>query len=243
MPEIITQPRDFTQKDVQAQNIGLHPTILTGFFRNFAIWKFSSAEHSYDPELRKDYPIWAETDQENRENLSKIKIVTAGEFNPKDAGQRPAVIIQRDEFGLLDPLGIKDSYTGPGHFIGAPNPLNEAQFGQRQQKTLIAGAHRFVCIHTSPESAERIATDLWLSACDFMHVLRENLQELGQCSVGNLRPMKVSKVSPFKESTEHWACEFMIAYQYSRDVQINQRVPILKRFLMSTNFQTAGAAG
>lgn len=208
--------------------MGTVPYWVTGYFLRFLAWKFSALENLIDPALRVPEFLWKPDDTVNESMTKGILLTTHTAWVPRDAQQRPAVVIKRNRFNVEPQVSLGDRYHTPTLKIGEHDPNLTANLGQRQQLLEISGSHTFFCIASSGAGAEALGGEIWSALSDYQLILRE---ELG---FHRLRTGGMEAASRLEEAAESWVVPVVVSYIYQRSTVINQLSPLLKRVVFST---------
>jgi hypothetical protein len=121
---------------------GLTPLLITGLIMRVLANHFANPALIMDPDL-KQY-VWS-----SDATLSKIRITPNTRFDPKNAGQMPALIIKRGDLQsqrklMGDRMGVSNRETGA---------VDHVRF--------VSGNHRVFCIAETDGEAENIALEVF----------------------------------------------------------------------------------
>jgi hypothetical protein len=201
----------------------VNPLNLTGSL----IWILR--EHFRHPDkLRmpnlKDY-LWDENDQ-----LSKIKITSGTEWDPKVLMQRPAIVVRREAW-TTGKLGIGDSKYQGG------SPISEERMASGQTKIvdssnkyeiMIAGSHTLFCVAGTGAEAETLGTEVFLQLIEFGPVMRQEF------SLGEFMVKAMGPAGKLEESHEHWGVPVQVVYGKTHSWSLRKVGPTLKGLSINT---------
>lgn len=178
------------------------PILVTGFFRDFLIRQWSSAQNILSPEL-KQY-LWKEQPD------SGILIETVHRFRGDIVEKRPAIMIKRNSFRNL-PMGFAHQIQGEG-LVAYTNEKGAIT----RYSTHFVGSHTLFCIHQTGASTEILATEVQNQVLEFSPVIRKKLRLL-QFNVA-----EIGAIQELEESTENYVVPITVSWAYQHTWELRE---------------------
>ncbi len=216
---------------------------MTGYFIDLLIQKHSSPRNVFDPGLREGYPIWkaaVEDPPGEQRNDTEINILRGGEFDPRSADLRPALIVRRGPVRPTDTRVMSDKQGQIGGLIGTvEDPNQQPTMGHEQYSSLIEGSHIIKIYGQSADFTDRLAYEIWRYLLAFQQIIRKDLG-LDQFRLGELPELRPEKD---KEVTTHYSCELAVGWRKWESTLMVERSPILKTIVSAIPAQSGGVQG
>lgn len=188
------------------QNRAPNTYMLHGAFVTVMRRHFAEGSNIEVPELQ--HYVWNTDDK-----VSKILIESVHRWNPTNIQQRPAVLVKRGPWKILQ-LGIGSRYAGAIDADGYAEDLHTVG---------VMGTHTFFCIGSPGTEAEMIAMEAVNCLMGFMQVIREQFC-LGRFIVSDIGP--VSKVD---ECQDHFGVPVNVEYSMQWSWKLLRQSPIWAR--------------
>lgn len=208
---------------------GPNSRLITGWFFQFLLWKFSTINNIEDPALRLAEYLWAPDDEANKTMSKGLLIKEAHRFQMRDADQRPAILIkagaQTPDYGEGGTIGGNRTQSHVNLLMTDGHDPNEAPtLGQDVQQNFIAGEHQLMFIHKTGAAAEVLGLEVWNSLLDYATVMRRD------CGLQRMQIGPISPAAPIRGYSSHWATATMLRYRYQRVSLVSQESPLLKAY-------------
>lgn len=185
------------------ESYGMRPHLMTGMLVQLFRAHFASSSTIEEPTLRET--LW------RADARGGMIVESAARWNPKAAGQAPAVIVKRNRWNVVR-RGIGDQleYYGGGDISG------DAYY-----TTFLQGSHTLFCVAHEANQAERVAAEVYRELIEFGPVIREKLCLDRFVLAGVEEPMKL------KETPEALAVPVVVTYTFEESWRLSQEVPVL----------------
>lgn len=169
---------------------------ITGALVRVLRWHFGDATRIEHPDLADR--VWTEDTER-----SPIQISSLAEWNPKNAGQRPAILVDRlDQDRALDKRLIGDQYQGvrPGYLWW-----------------LKTGSHVVHCLGGREGEADVLAWEAERDLSRFADVIREAL------CLHRFVAVKTGKRTQLDDEKEHYTVPLVCVYGYEESARVFPR--------------------
>jgi hypothetical protein len=199
------------------------PLLITGFFRDFLVQQWSSAENIVNPKLRKH--LWSETPS------SGILIESALRFRPDMVGKRPAIFIKRNSF-QTKPLGI-----GGGLSHGTGQAMYPTQKGAHNNYTVaVTGSHTMFCVNALGDATDTFATEVSTHVLEMCPALLRTMS-LYDCTLAEVGA--VQKLQEQGDAT-NYVVPITVAWSYVHDWDLYEESHPLQQVVLDPQFTPDG---
>jgi hypothetical protein len=181
-------------------SLGLRPHLMTGILRHIIGEHFAQRENIEEPALQDI--LWRARD------VGNILIESITRWKPRELGERPAIIIKRNDW-QAERIFPDDQYGSTPQ--GDPIFLN-----------IMHGSHTLFCISKAGEEAEILAAEVLNEVTGFAHLIRQTL------SLTRFVPMGLGQIFEIEEATENFAVPINVAYAAQNSWTIHEHAPRLR---------------
>ena len=188
-------------------SLGVRSYLMTGLFVQWFRTHFSREAYIEHPELRTR--IWRAVDP------GEILIESATRYKPETTGQRPAIIVKRNDWEVEHTL-IGDQVQGDLDLTGTEH------FAR-----LVSGSHTLFCLSPNAAEAEILGMEVYRELSQFGPVIRRMADLL------RFVPVKVGGLAQLEESRKTYAVPVTVAYVYWEKWVLFPHSPVLKKVLLS----------
>lgn len=194
-------------------SLGPRPIVMTGYLiqvlrQHFADPNNIEDQHFRHPPGGRDY-VWRQG------NDSGIVIESATRWDPEKTGQRPAILVKRNEWGAIH-KGINDQHMG-----------NLSLEGREKYTYFLRGSHTLFCIGGESGEAEKLGTEVYREIGQFAPIIRKNLH------LHRFQLLQVGQLGKLKEATDNYAVSVSVGYAFEESWVIRHHTPKLKRIVLS----------
>jgi hypothetical protein len=196
---------------------GLNGTIITGIFLQLLRNAFSHADNIRSEKLKEC--IWVpKPDDPVVEDpaRSKILIESVYRWDARAIGQRPAVLVRRNQ-QAPQVVGISGNQL---FTLGEPDPDNLPEWG-REHAAPVQGGHTIFAIAKNPGTTEVLAVEVESYIRQFGPVFDREFSFL------RFHLSQVGPVSQLQEADEHFAVAMTVEYAYYDTWKL---IPVAPRF-------------
>lgn len=199
----MSTPTDAIPQVASLCSIGMRTYLMTGFLREWLIDHFASGklEHA---ELRS--LMWKANPLD-----SNILIQSVTEWNPKESGKRPEIVIRRNDL-TNERLSIGDKLHGTFDLTG-----------QDHYSTMEVGSHTLFCGSKLPQEAEILSMEVARDLRQFGPSIREELD------LRRFRVLGVGSLRQLEEASQTYSVPVTVAYAYEESWILHRHAPFLKR--------------
>jgi hypothetical protein len=145
-----------------------------------------------------------------------ILIESLTRWDPAAAGQRPAILIRRNDW-QVQPLGIGNRLQGDRHVDG-----------RIDYSVMMQGSHSIFCLSVEAAECEELAFEVFQQIMEFSQELRQSLQLMRFLVSSIGRPL------PVLESREHFGIPIDLGYCHTHDWSTRQQAPRVGSINLST---------
>lgn len=193
-------PHFFVDPPSNYDSLGPLPWLVTGILRHVLTTHFSDADGLFLQQLKNR--IWSNNEQ------TKIVIESTSVLRAVLAGQRPAILIRRDEWqSVKTAIGNVAGMTDDGHF---------------QYTKDCTGSHVLFCISKADVETEILAAEVYKYLLHFSPEIR--------CRFGfkMFELAKIGQLGILKEATDRFVVPITVVYGFSENWTLQQHAAPLK---------------